>query len=190
MVTNISQNFFYLICAAFFIFLIIFLRCFVFAMIFPFLFPWFFRLSDDYNYYGGSMRDLSGRHGNRRKSTSQSHIGKKMTKKIPAISLKIFRVAGQEWDFVSSLKLKNLFLSVYILSIQKCLIEKRITIFMLIGCTMTIVAAIMLFDKTMFFRILHCSFLLLYFFRSDHMIFLRLCLWMNIEYRRLLCRCL
>merc|ERR1711899_28402 len=30
---------------------------------------------DDYNYYGGSMRDLSGRHGNRRKSTSQSHIG-------------------------------------------------------------------------------------------------------------------
>merc|ERR1719266_1778644 len=29
---------------------------------------------DDYNYYGGSMRDLSGRHGNRRKSTSQSHI--------------------------------------------------------------------------------------------------------------------
>ena len=62
------------------------------------------------------MRDLSGRHGNRRKSTSQSHIGKKMTKKIPAISLKIFRVAGQEWDFVSSLKLKNLFcLSTYYL---------------------------------------------------------------------------
>merc|ERR1712223_1264392 len=30
---------------------------------------------DDYNYYGGSMRDLSGRHGNGRKSTSQSHIG-------------------------------------------------------------------------------------------------------------------
>lgn len=29
---------------------------------------------DDY-YYGGSMRDLSSRHGNRRKSTSQSHIG-------------------------------------------------------------------------------------------------------------------
>merc|ERR1719220_3425120 len=30
---------------------------------------------DPYNYYGGSMRHLSGRHGNRRKSTSQSHIG-------------------------------------------------------------------------------------------------------------------
>ena len=40
------------------------------------------------------MRDLSGRHGNRRKSTSQSHIGKKMTKKIPAISLKNVYILG------------------------------------------------------------------------------------------------
>ena len=48
-----------------------FLRCFEFAVIFLFL------GLDDY-YYGGSMRDLSSRHGNRRKSSSASHIGKKI----------------------------------------------------------------------------------------------------------------
>ena len=48
--------------------------------LFPFLafslFCEFFVNSDDY-YYGGSMRDLSSRHGNRRKSSSASHIGKR-----------------------------------------------------------------------------------------------------------------
>ncbi len=34
----------------------------------------FFSLESDY-YYGGSMRDLSGRHTGRRKSSSASHLG-------------------------------------------------------------------------------------------------------------------
>ena len=51
---------------------------FVYFSLLSLLFTLHFRCSDDY-YYGGSMRDLSNRHGNRRKSSSASHIGKLQT---------------------------------------------------------------------------------------------------------------
>ena len=63
------------------LFFCLFCLCCHFAIVFFFLlFPLFFQKTkihsvDDY-YYGGSMRDLSSRRGNRRKSSSASHIGK------------------------------------------------------------------------------------------------------------------
>ena len=51
----------------------------LFRYCFFFLFLYFFQnpLDDPDYYYGGSMRDLTTRRGNRRKSSSASHIGKK-----------------------------------------------------------------------------------------------------------------
>ena len=68
------------------------LFAFAFSLLFFFFSFYFFQnpLDDPDYYYGGSMRDLSTRRGNRRKSSSASHIGKKTVPRTTQLILAEF----------------------------------------------------------------------------------------------------